>query len=375
MTLSGTLKLLRLKENKSGSLLNFALSLKRYRERSDIQILRRSDAFYLPAVNSKARIKWGAVFIQETFKFFRVADDENSPVEPVFLVTIADKSHLTTDQPQQINLVRIKRKLGAGLKGLSYIGMIEPGYYNVIYDEAGTQRKNVVSWHGHFVVWGVTEKRLVTHLEAIKPNFTPIMPGLCAVHKKTIPPDQFGYKLWYILKSPCKEYSIGQRRERDDKSGAAKFKQNSRKIRPGSRVKLFHLLREMYLDQLAMASRSRSICATPERRACRGTRQRALRLHPPAKRRADPADRRQGPHSRIAERGLPLHVGDGGQSRPLRGCRARALCRRRRDLQPAGTGLAQRYPRSCDEARRGGAQDRERRRVNRKTNCFQSASE
>jgi hypothetical protein len=247
------LKQLRTKEKKSDNLLNLALSLKRHRENSNVQLLRPSEAFYLPAVNSKARIKWGTVSIQETLKFFRVADDENGPVEPVFLVTIADKSHLTTDQPQQIQLSPIKRKIGAGLKSLSYIGMIEPGYYNVIYDEAGTQRKNVVSWHGHFVVWGVTEKRLAEHLEAIKPNFTPIMPGLCAVHKKIIPPDQFGYKLWYIFKSPCKEYSIGQRRERDDKSGAAKFKQNSRKIRLGHRVKLFHLMRDMYLDQLAMA--------------------------------------------------------------------------------------------------------------------------
>jgi hypothetical protein len=227
--------------------------LKRYRDNMDIQILRPSDAFYLPAVNSKARIKWATVFIQETFKFLRVADDENGPFEPVFLVTIADKSHLTTDQPQQIQLSRIKRKIGAGLKGLSYIGMIEPGYYNVIYDELGNKRKNVVSWHGHFLVWGVTKKQLAKHLKAIKPDFTPIMAGLCAVHKKRIPRDQFGYKLWYILRSSCKEYSIGQRRECDKKTGAARLKQNSRKIRPGTRVKLFHLMREMYLNQLAMA--------------------------------------------------------------------------------------------------------------------------
>ena len=83
MTLNETLTLLRIKEKNSGSLLNFALSLKRYRENSNVQVLQPSDAFYLPAVNSKARIKWGTVFIQETSKFFRVADDENGPFEPV----------------------------------------------------------------------------------------------------------------------------------------------------------------------------------------------------------------------------------------------------------------------------------------------------
>ena len=79
------------------------------------------------------------------------------------------------------------------------------------------------------------------------------MPGFCAVHKKRIPPDQFGHKLWYILKAPRKEYSIGQRRECDGKTGAPKFKQNSREIRPGNRLKLFNLMREIYLDKLAMA--------------------------------------------------------------------------------------------------------------------------
>ena len=152
MTLPEILQLLRIKERESGYLLENALSFKRYREKSNIQILRPSEAFYLPAVNSKARIKWGTVFIQEIFQFFGIADEDDGPHEPIFLVTIADKSHVTTDQPQQINLSRIKRKIGAGLRGLSYIGMIEPGYYNVIYDEIGNKHKNVVSWHGHFLV-------------------------------------------------------------------------------------------------------------------------------------------------------------------------------------------------------------------------------
>jgi hypothetical protein len=100
---------------------------------------------------------------------------------------------------------------------------------------------------------GITKNQLGRHLGKVKARYTPIMPGLCAVHKKRIPADQFGYKLWYILKALRKEYSIGQRREYDEKTGAAKFKQNSRDLRPGYRLKLFNLMLEMYLDKLAMA--------------------------------------------------------------------------------------------------------------------------
>jgi hypothetical protein len=252
MKLSETLELLREKEKQSGSLLKSALSLKRYRKWSNLPVLQGSDVFYLPAVNCKSRIKWGHVFIEEIFNFFNLAEYNDGPIEPVFLVTLAEKSGLTTDQPQPINLSRIKRKLASALKGLSYIGMIEPGYYNNIY-QSGEKQKNLVSWHGHFLVWGVTEKDLNRHLNKIKPRFIPIMQGLCAAHKKKIPPDQFGCKLSYIVKSPRKEYSIGRRRNSDKNSETARFKQNSRNIRPGNRVKLFHLMRKIYLDQLAMA--------------------------------------------------------------------------------------------------------------------------
>jgi hypothetical protein len=253
MNLSQTLELLRKKEKQSGSLLESALSLKRYRRWTNIEILQGSNAYYLSAVNRKARIKWGYVFIRQIYNFFNLADEDDAPIEPIFLVTLAETSGLTTDQPRQINLSRIKRKLAAGMVGLSYIGMIEPGYYNSIYNRTGGKRSNVVSWHGHFLVWGISRKQLNRHLDRIKPRFTPIMPGLCAVHKKRISPDQFGYKLCYLVKSPRKEYSIGRRLNCDERTGNARYKQNSRNIRPGHRVKLFNLMRDMYLDQLAMA--------------------------------------------------------------------------------------------------------------------------
>jgi hypothetical protein len=252
MTLDKTLTLLRSKENESGRLLENALWLKRHRRNSNLEILQGSSVFYLPAVNSKTRIKWGGVFIQQLFDFFAIADDDHGPIEPIFLVTLADKSHLTTAQPQPINLISIKRKLGSALNGLSYIGMIEPGYYNVIYDEFGTPQKNVVSWHGHFLVWGIDQEHLEKHLANVKSRFTPIMPGLCAIHQKTIKPDQFGHRLWYINKSPCTEYSIGKR-GKPDRNGLPRYKQNSRKLRPGHRVQLFYLMHDMHLPELAMA--------------------------------------------------------------------------------------------------------------------------
>jgi hypothetical protein len=253
MNLNQTLDLLRKKEKENDYFLRAALSLKRYRRRINCEILRTCDASCLPTITAKARIMWGRIFIQEIYRFFNLTDDENGPHEQSFFVTLADKLHVTTCQPQRINLQRIKRKLSANLRGLNYIGMIEPGYYNNIYDQSGGQQKDVVSWHGHFLVWDVTGKELAKHLAGIKSRFTPISPNRRAVHKIKIEPDQFGYKLWYMIKAPRREYSIGKRKNGNGKAGAPRFKQNSRDLRPGHRVKLFNLMRDMYLDRLAMA--------------------------------------------------------------------------------------------------------------------------
>lgn len=116
MNLSKTLELVREKEKANGKLMESALLLKRYYNRSDFDMLRDSEACYLPVVNSKARIKWATAFLEETFKFFRLNENDQGPGEPVFLVTIADKSHVTTDQAKNVDFEAIRRKLGARYK-------------------------------------------------------------------------------------------------------------------------------------------------------------------------------------------------------------------------------------------------------------------
>jgi hypothetical protein len=253
MNLTETLELLKSKERENGYSLKFALNSISDRKCSANEILRRADAFNLPAVNSHARIKWGCIFVRKVFELFGIADDGIYPDQPVFFVTLADESHLTSDIPQLVNIQGYRSKLANALNGLSYIGMIEPGYFHAIYDRSDNKRKNVISWHGHVLVWGLRQEDLAQQLKRTRRLITPIMPGLRAVHQKRIELGQFGYKLWYMTKSPRCEYSIGKRRKPDKKSGKTRYKQNSRNIRPGIRLKLFHIMRDIYLDQLALA--------------------------------------------------------------------------------------------------------------------------
>ena len=74
---------------------------------------------------------------------------------------------VTTAVPQKIDITRFKRTLGGRLRGLDYIGMIEPSYYNNAYDLNGTKTKAIISWHCHFLVWGVRHDELRKYVKRI----------------------------------------------------------------------------------------------------------------------------------------------------------------------------------------------------------------
>jgi hypothetical protein len=249
MNLKKTLKYFCRQEKQSGELLLDAVCRNKPK---NYDMLISANSLYLPAVNTKARIQWGTSLIRELFGFFQIPDLDSDPDIPVFLVTLADKSLITTAEPQKIDVELFKRKLGGRMRGLNYIGMIEPAFYYNAFDVIGQQTPPLVSWHGHFLVWSISRKPLSRIIKKLNCKLEAVMPDFAAAHWKRVERGKFGKKICYIAKSPCKEYSVGKYTELGTNS-EPHCKHNRRDIRPGTRVKLFHLMRTMYLDQLTMA--------------------------------------------------------------------------------------------------------------------------
>lgn len=252
MNISQTLKYFRHQEKQAGELLLDAVCSGNTKNNHMHQLLICANPLYLVAVNTRARITWGTLLIRELFEFFKIKDSDNDPEGRVFFVTLADRSLITSAQPQKIDLEQFKRKLAARIRGLNYIGMIEPAYYYNAFDATGQKTPPSVSWHGHFLVWGISRRRLSRTIKKLNVKLAAVMPEFAAAHWKQAESGKFGQKICYLAKSPRKEYSVG-RYTKLKENGEPHYRHNSRAIRPGTRVKLFHLLRHMYLDRLSMA--------------------------------------------------------------------------------------------------------------------------
>jgi hypothetical protein len=110
--------------------LAFEKSRKRHTiTRQDLDLLTSCSALDLCCVNHFARLRWSKAFCKEFEEFFDLDDQKPFPNQPLFFVTLTDVSCTTDHDSPWINIYDFKRKLQAGLRGLHYVGMVEPGLY------------------------------------------------------------------------------------------------------------------------------------------------------------------------------------------------------------------------------------------------------
>jgi hypothetical protein len=157
---------------------------------------------------------------------------------------------------------RFKQTLRKGFGGLSYIGMIKPALYVNIAPGTHWSGKRAVSWHVHAICWGKDRKQMRKRFARLNRQevYRSIMPGQCGAHQKEISAKFLtdrdrtflADKIRYMLKSPCKAYRIYHAKNASGAGEAISFRQIKSDLRPGDHIDLFHLLKNLYLDQLAV---------------------------------------------------------------------------------------------------------------------------
>jgi hypothetical protein len=216
-------------------------------------------------MNYHSRIRWGEAFCHEFEQFFELCGDQAYPNQPLFLVTLTDISCTTTHDATFVDLYKFKRKLQAGLRGLSYVGMVEPGLYVNVTPGTRWSSKKAVSWHLHAICWGESRKEMKRRFRTLNQGgrYLSILESQRGADQKEIPNARLptnqrrtflADKIRYVLKAPRKAYRIG-RTERITPDGECVpcFRQGKSDLRHGDRITLFHLMKNLGLDELAAA--------------------------------------------------------------------------------------------------------------------------
>jgi hypothetical protein len=199
---------------------------------------------------------WGKLVCEELSDRFHLGRHKPEPDQPIFLVTLCDLRCCTSHQEKNVDIPRFIRILRRGLRGLSYLGMIEPAYYVNLCDGTHVHGKRRVSWHLHLIAWGERRKSLKNRIDRLNEHkiLLPIADGLASAHQKRISKGKLPSKIGYVLKAPKKAYRLFKRELITvDGEVIYKFKQKKNDFRPGERLTLFRLMQDMYLHQLAVA--------------------------------------------------------------------------------------------------------------------------
>ena len=249
---------------------NLAHALRKSRKKTSISkhdrtLLKKKRARDLCSVNYFARIRWGKAFCGELDNFFHLDVDHPFPDQPLFFVTLTDISCTTSHDAAFVDVYAFKRKLQAGLRGLSYVGMMEPGLFVNISAESRWAGKSAVSWHVHAICWGENRAEIKKRFRRLNQNggYLALLPSQLGAYQIEIPdaclpnnPERtfLADKLRYLLKSPQKAYRV-YKTERINKNGdlVPCLRQRKSELRKGDRITLFHLLKKLRLGELAVA--------------------------------------------------------------------------------------------------------------------------
>ena len=174
----------------------------------------------------------------------------------MYLITLCDRRCCASHQEKNVDVFQFIRILRRGMRGLSYVGMLEPAYYVNVCNGTHVQGKRMVSWHLHLIAWGEARKKLRKRIDRLNNQriLLPIADGLPAAHQKRISKGKVADKIAYVLKAPKKAYRLFKREFMTaDGEVICTFRQKKADFRRGERLTVFGLMQDMYLDQLAVA--------------------------------------------------------------------------------------------------------------------------
>jgi hypothetical protein len=206
-----------------------------------------------------ARVELGNSLWREFLAHFALSEFQPIPSLPLFYVTPVHVGCITALKASQVPLETFVRQLRRGLRGLSYVGIVDVSLYANVAPGTNCADRSAVNWHLHLFAWGETRKEFKARAKALNnqvENYQPIIPRPRGIgfHWQEVNEENYSRRFRYMCKTPRKAYRIGQTKAVNaDGSQVINFKQGKSILRPGQRVTLFNLLKQFSLDQIFVA--------------------------------------------------------------------------------------------------------------------------
>lgn len=237
---------------------------KRSISRSDYRALKDRNQEDTHAANLFSRKLFSRAICDELQLKFCSETNSLDHNQDVFFVTLLDIRCATDVSPTMPDLEQFKAIMRRGLRGLSYVGMMDVAYYANLAAGTRLNGKRCLFWHVHALVWGVTEREMKKHIRRLNRSgqYLAIIDGLKGALSKKVRQGTLPFVAGYILKSPANAYRVWRKDRFDDDGNPlinadgeilAKFRQRKGHLRPGERVRLFKILRQVPLTDLAIS--------------------------------------------------------------------------------------------------------------------------
>jgi hypothetical protein len=175
---------------------------------TDKQLLNAGAAPYLSAVNSHARIAWGRVVSAEFANFFCDGPEIHHHNRVLYFVTLIDIDCVTRVSANGVSLPSITRRLRRGLRGLSYVAVIEPAFYVNLTVGIAYKEQRRLSWHLHAVVWDISSEELKERVKMLNRSgqYVTLVPGRRGAQRKRIRKGTLPDVIGYMYKPPVNGY-------------------------------------------------------------------------------------------------------------------------------------------------------------------------
>jgi hypothetical protein len=240
--------------------------------RLDRHLVTRSAADRLLAVNAYSRISLGRALCEEIASELCVNEHWEHD-QPIFFATLIPKEGLVTTDARLIDLCNMKQRLRADLRGVSYVGAFEPGYYASLPSSDDEPGHQAICWHPHLLMWGLSAEQTAQLVRELRKSghYQAVVEELKSVDARQVANGELPDVVAYLVKPPSHSYRV-QRYQWFDRDGEIQLKpdgtprfylkQQRSELRKGERLRVFHAMKHLGLDELLVAGGEASALRT-----------------------------------------------------------------------------------------------------------------